>query len=208
MTTNTTPTTTPTPTTFDRSIFIAAVAAILSKSFEPGDAQDAAALVMPATVCTADERRVYCLLSAQLYAGDGKPATALAWRVRHAFEAGVIGAPSKYRFAAREISGDAIATAERETRQVQRRMASDRIAERQVKATERLADAVEMAVRLFAMREGNGQDFTDIRLAYDALANKRDEARAAEAKAAAEKAAAEKAAAEKAAAEKAAAKAA
>jgi hypothetical protein len=77
--TTTQPTTTqPTTTTFDRSIFIAAVAAILSKSFEPGDAQDAAALVMPATVCTADERRVYCLLSAQLYAGDGKPATALA----------------------------------------------------------------------------------------------------------------------------------
>jgi hypothetical protein len=185
MTTNTTPTT-PTPTTFDRSIFIAAVAAILSKSFEPGDAQDAAALAIPASVCTTDERRVYCLLSMQLYAGDGKPATALAWRIRHAFEAGVIGAPSKARFAYRELSGDTISAAERETRQVQRRMASDRIAERTARATEKLAEGVDLLVKLFAMREGPGQDFEDIRAMYEGLAAKRTEARAVEAKMAVE----------------------
>lgn len=190
MTTNTT-NTTPTPTTFDRSIFIAAVAAILSKSFEPGDAQDAAALVIPATVCTADERRVYCLLSAQLYAGDGKPSTALAWRIRHAYEAGVIGVPSKARFAYREISGDAIATAERETRQVQRRMASDRIADRTARATERLAEGVETLLQVFVMNSGKGQDLADIKAAFAALTSARTEARVVEAKAAAEKAAAE-----------------
>jgi hypothetical protein len=187
MTTETKPTTT-TSTAFDRSLFIAAVAAVLTKAFDPGDAQDAAALSIPASVCTADERRVYCLLSAQLYAGDGKPATALAWRVRHAFEAGVIGSPSKFRFAAREVAGDAIATAERETRQVQRRMASDRIAERQVKATERLADAVETMLQVFVMNTGKGQDLADIKAAFAALTEKRAEVRAAEAKAAAEKA--------------------
>lgn len=190
MTTNTTPTP-PTSTTFDRSIFIAAVAAILSKSFEPGDAQDAAALAIPASVCTTDERRVYCLLSMQLYAGDGKPATALAWRIRHAFEAGVIGAPSKARFAYRELSGDTISAAERETRQVQRRMASDRIAERTARATEKLAEGIETLLQVFVMNTGRGQDLADIKTAFAALTSARTEARVVEAKAATEKAAAE-----------------
>jgi hypothetical protein len=180
-TTTTTTTTTPS-TSFDRSIFIAAVAAVLAKAFDPGDAQDAAALNIPASISTSDERRVYALLSAQLYAGDGKPATALAWRIRHAFEAGVIGKPSKVRFGARELSGDSISAAERETRQVQRRMASDRIAERQVLATERLADAVETLLQVFIMKDGKGNDISDIKGAYAALTMKRAEARAAEAK--------------------------
>lgn len=136
MTTDAKPTTTSTTTTAFDSAAFRAVAATLLGNFDPGSPTDPGACSIPSSVATQDGRRVFSLMAAQLYLASGQRDAALAWRVRHAFEAGVISGPARWRFAAREVSGNEISTAERETRDVLRRMASDRIAERAANAAE------------------------------------------------------------------------
>lgn len=136
MTTEKTPATpAPSSTAFDSAAF-RAVAATLLGNFDPGSPTDPGSCSIPSSVATQDGRRVFSLMAAQLYLAAGQKDAALAWRVRHAFEAGVISGPARWRFAAREVSGNEISIAERETRDVLRRMASDRIAERAANAAE------------------------------------------------------------------------
>ena len=168
MTTQTTPaTSTSTSTKLDRALLIQAVAVTITKAFEPED--KASGVTIPFNVVTADERRVYALLAAQLYTADGKTATAQAWRVQHAYEAGCISSPAKWRYVAREALGDDITKAEKETREVFRQMAQTRIAERQ-------AEAIEILLRAFLVREGS-LDIHDIRAAYAKMSAERASAR-------------------------------
>ena len=175
MTTQTTPaTSTSTSTKLDRALLIQAVAVTITKAFEPED--KASGVTIPFNVVTADERRVYALLAAQLYTADGKTATAQAWRVQHAYEAGCISSPAKWRYVAREALGDDITKAEKETREVFRQMAQTRIAERQAAAAERQAEAIEILLRAFLVREGS-LDIHDIRAAYAKMSAERASAR-------------------------------
>lgn len=186
-TTTTTPATTTTtaaPTAFDRTLFLAAIAAVAGKVFDPGASTTAEGLSIPASWTTAEERRAYALYSAQLYAGDSKMDVALSWRIRHAYEAGVISKPTKVRFGARQLAGDSIERAEAETRAAMRQAATNRIHERQAVAMERVADSLELVFQAMAL--SSGTDMTDVRTRFNKLAAERAQARANEAKATAE----------------------
>jgi hypothetical protein len=121
--------------TLDRESYAAHAVAILGvAAFNPGEVALGEQTSIPASFCDSRSRRVYSLMAAHLFVTDGKRDAALAWRIRHAYEAGVIGAPSKWRFAASELSGDAIPRTERETSEIIRALAKGRLDERRATA--------------------------------------------------------------------------
>lgn len=136
-------TTDTTPAVTDFTAFKAAARELFMRAFEPASPAAPEGTYIPGEFATSDERRAYALLSAQLYAQAGQKDAALAWRIRHAYEAGVISKPAKWRYAAVELAGK-IGPCEAETRNLIRGMAMLRIAERTALATERTATATEL----------------------------------------------------------------
>ncbi len=114
-------------TRFDDSQFREAASAIFGFDFSPESSSDPASLHLSVGL-NEQERRAYCLLAAQYFAGVGWNKVALAWRVKHAFEIGVIAYPSKARFGAVELTGAAsITRAEAHTRDIIRLLAGAKV---------------------------------------------------------------------------------
>lgn len=142
MTTTTTPATTTPAASFDKAAFLLAGMELL-RSFEPEEREEASALAIPGHLKTADERRAFCLLSSAMFASAGLNKPAIAWRIKHAAETGVISAAAAWRFSASRVASNAIDRAETETRAVIRHLALARFAERTAVASERTAAATE-----------------------------------------------------------------
>lgn len=107
---------------FDGWQFRKAASALFGFEFSPEQGQDPGNLRLSVGL-DERERRAYCLLAAQYFAAAGWEKVALAWRIKHAVEVGVVAQPSKVRFAAVELTDpSSIARAEAHTRDLIRLM--------------------------------------------------------------------------------------